>query len=390
MPESRIIKRVTPIFVERHLFVEVETGSGRIGTGEAGVWAHLEAAGAAMEKFGAYLIGRDAETIEDHWNMMHRFGHYRGAGIMGAISAIDIALWDLKGQRLGEPIHALLGGPTRSRARVYGHVKAATREAMIESCLALKAKGFTAIGHLNPFLDEDRSIPYYKPHALKMAEGVETLRLIRDAVGNDVDLCVEIHRRLTPAEAIQFAREIEPLRPLFYEDPIKPDSADSMARVQRGIPLPIATGERFTTLYDFQALLTRESVSFVRPSIGLCGGITGAKKIAALAEAHDVQVVPHNPFSPVILNAGLQIAAAIPNFAIQEYPTAEWADDSTAIALRGQEFVTILPKLADGFLDIPVTPGLGTGLKPDAAAKYPAKTREVWMRRHVDGSVIEQ
>jgi galactonate dehydratase len=269
-------------------------------------------------------------------------------------------------------------------------VKAATREAMIESCLALKAKGFTAIGHLNPFLDEDRSIPYYKPHALKMAEGVETLRLIRDAVGNDVDLCVEIHRRLTPAEAIQFAREIEPLRPLFYEDPIKPDSADSMARVQRGIPLPIATGERFTTLYDFQALLTRESVSFVRPSIGLCGGITGAKKIAALAEAHDVQVVPHNPFSPVILNAGLQIAAAIPNFAIQEYPTAEWADDSTAIALRGQEFVTILPKLADGFLDIPVTPGLGTGLKPDAAAKYPAKTREVWMRRHVDGSVIEQ
>jgi galactonate dehydratase len=390
MTSAGRIRSVTPLHIEKHLFVEVTTEDGRTGTGEAGVWGHIEATAAAVQKYGEYLVGRSADLIEDHWNMMHRFSHYRGAAIMGAISAIDIALWDLKGQKLGEPIHALLGGPTRTTARVYGHVKADTREGMVAACLDLKRRGFTAVGHLNPFLDESRDIPYARTHAQKLGEGVATLAAIREAVGPEVDLCVEIHRRLTPAEAITFAEEIAPLRPLFYEDPIRPDSVDSMARVARHISLPIATGERLVSLYEFQQLLTREAVAYVRPSIGLCGGITGARKIAALAEAHDVQVVPHNPFSPVILHAGLHLAAAIPNFAIQEYPTAEWADDTSSIGLRGEHFVTEVAPLEAGYACIPTAPGLGTRLPPDASTRFPAVPRPVFMRRHRDGSVLEQ
>ena len=242
------ITRVTPIFADRYLLVEIETDAGIKGTGESGAWGHLEASATAMEKFGAYLIGKDPAPIEDHWNIMHRFGHFKGAAIMGAISAIDIALWDIKGQALNVPIHSLLGGPTRKLARVYCHVKAKTHTEMVERCVQMKERGFTAIGHLNPFLDEDRRFDYFASHANKIDRAVKTVAAIREAVGGEVDLCLELHRRLTPHEAVVFAQEIEPFRPMFYEDPIKPDSHDSMARVAEKIRIPLATGERFTTL----------------------------------------------------------------------------------------------------------------------------------------------
>jgi galactonate dehydratase len=248
------ITKVTPILADRYLFVEIETDAGLKGVGEAGAWGQLEAAAAAIAKFGDYLVGRDPGPIEDHWQIMHRFGHFRGAAICAAISAVDIALWDIKGQALGQPIHALLGGPTRQRARVYCHVKAKTADDMVERCVEMKARGFTAIGHLNPFLDEDRRHSYFATHAAKIGRAVETVARIREAVGDGVDLCLELHRRLTPAEAIVFAQEVEPFRPMFYEDPIPPTSHDAMARVDERIRLPLATGERFATLYDFQAL----------------------------------------------------------------------------------------------------------------------------------------
>ena len=386
------INRVTPYLSDRYLFVEIETDTGVVGTGECGAWGHLEAASVAIEKFGAYLIGKDPGPIEHHWNVMQRFGWFRGAIAGGAISAIDIALWDIKGQVAGAPVHALLGGPTRNKARLYAHVKAATAEEMIERCLIRKAQGFTAVGHLNPFLDEDRSLPYDKPHARKIGEAAALVADLRAELGADVDLCIEIHRRLSPPEAITLAREIAPYRPFFFEDPIPPTTPDSMARVAAAIDVSIATGERFATLQEFQAHVARGALSFARVSVCLCGGITGARKIAALCESFDIGVIPHNPLSPLSLMACLHLAAAIPNFVIQELPTSKVdgvAPGQLDRLLRGWDFVTDRPVIKNGYAAIPTAPGLGTSLT-GAGRTAPIVVRDVGMRAHSDGFVVDQ
>lgn len=388
------IVRVTPYLSDRFLFVEIETDTGLVGTGECGAWGHLEAARAAIVKFGDCLVGEDPGRIELHWNRMQRFGWFRGAVAGGAVSAIDIALWDIKGQALGQPIHALLGGPARTSARLYAHVKAATKQEMVARCLERKQQGFTAIGHLNPFLDEERSVPYFKPHARKIADAVDVVAELRQALGDDVDLCVEIHRRLSPPEAIAFAREIAPFRPLFVEDPIAPTSADAMARVATAIDVPVATGERFATLHDFQAHVSANALRHARVSVCLCGGITGAVKVAALCEAFEVGVIPHNPLSPVSLFACLQLDAAIPNFVIQEVPTGKappgnGSDEQIGRSLRGWDLVDRLPQMAQGFAQIPTDPGLGVALS-DKGRTAPAQTRTVSMRAHRDGFVVDQ
>jgi galactonate dehydratase len=309
---------------------------------------------------------------------------------MGAISALDIALWDIKGKALGAPVSDLLGGPCRDRARVYCHIKGETADEIVAQCARAKACGFTAVGHLNPLHDEPRDVPYFKTHARKIHDAVETVRRCREAVGNDVDLCIEMHRRLSPAEAVVLARGIEEYRPLFYEDPILPDSFDAMGRVAQQIQIPIATGERLHNVYEFQALLQRGAVQYVRASVCLCGGITGARKIAALAEAHYVGVVPHNPLSPVSLAACLQLDASIPNFAIQEYPTEDVGPAEPSCGLRGRELVTVLPEIREGFVTIPTAPGIGVELIPDVEKRFPPRPRKIGMRPHADGFVVDQ
>lgn len=382
------ITAIRPIFADRFLLCLVETDAGVTGTGESGAWGHLPASAAAMESFAEYLVGRDPAEIEQHWNVMHRFGHFHGAAIAGAISAIDIALWDIKGQILGQPIHALLGGPTRSRARLYAHVKASTREGMIEIAKDRKARGFTAIGHVNPFLDEDRTQPWFRTHAQKIDEGVRVVAELREALGSDVDLCLEIHRRLTPAEARVFAAEIAPFRPMFYEDPMPPHGAEAMGRIADGLSIPLATGERFFSLHEFQAHISRGALDYARCSIALCGGITGARKIAALAEAFSIQIVPHNPLSPIALAAALHLDAAVPNFAIQEYPLSGELDGAKP-KLRGADLVDSEIAVAEGFAEIPTVPGLGIGLSP-GVTETPRVKRNIAMRPHLDGHVVDQ
>ncbi|HEV2122897.1 MAG TPA: galactonate dehydratase, partial [Chloroflexota bacterium] len=375
------ITNVEALPIDRYLFVQVHTDEGITGLGESGTWGHLEASAAAIEKYGRYLVGEDPRLIEHHWNVMYRTGHFRGAAIMGAISAIDIALWDIKGKALGVPVYDLLGGRVRHKARVYYHVFGRTLEELVQGCVDAKQRGFTAVGHLTPFLDEPREVPYFKTHAEKMRDAIDHVRQYREAVGNEVDLCIEIHRRLSPTEAIVLARGIEPYHPMFYEDPILPDNFDQMGLVAQHISIPIATGERLHTIYEFQMLLARGAVQYVRPDVCMAGGITGTKKIAALAEAHHVGVVPHNPLSPVSTAACLQIAACIPNFAIQEYPKGEDQPPKS-------EIVKTTVRCEDGFLIIPDSPGIGIELAPDAREKYPPKPRPIGTRLHVDGSVV--
>ncbi|MEA3408306.1 MAG: galactonate dehydratase [Chloroflexota bacterium] len=369
--------------VDRYLFVQVYTDEGLVGLGESGAWGYLEASGQVVEDFSRYLIGQDPLRIEHHWQYLYRCMHFRGAAIMGALSAIDIALWDIAGKYFGVPVYQLLGGKCRDKARVYYHVFGSTKEELIQGCVAAKEEGFTAVGHLTPFLDEARTTPYFKTHADKIQNAVETVRDYREAVGDEVDLCIEIHRRLDPAEAIALGRGIEPYHPFFFEDPIRPDYFDAMAEVARHIDIPIATGERLHTIHEFEMLLARDAVQYVRPDVCLAGGITHAKKIAALAEAHYAQVVPHNPLSPVSTAACVQLAACIPNFALQEYPLGESEPPKS-------EIVRSTLELEDGFLIVPDAPGIGVELNEEALDKYPFRPRDMLTRLHVDGSVVDQ
>ena len=377
------ITAVETLLVDQYLFIQVHTDAGITGLGESGAWGFLEASAAAVETFTRYLIGQDPLRIEHHWQYLYRWSHFRGAAIMGALSAVDIALWDIAGKHFGVPVHQLLGGKCRDRARVYYHVHGATKEALIQGCIDAKARGFTAVGHLTPFLDEPRDQPYFKTHAAKMADAIDTVRRYREAVGNEMDLCIEIHRRLTPAEAVVLGRGIEPYHPFFYEDPILPDNLDEMALVADRISIPIATGERLHSIWEYQALLQRGAVQYVRPDVCMVGGISHAKKIAALAEAFHVQVVPHNPLSPVSTAACIQLAAAIPNFALQELPVGEEVAPKRTIV---DEPLTV----EAGFLLVPERPGIGIELAPDAQQRHPYRPREVATRLKTDGSVMDQ
>lgn len=376
------ITEIRTHFVDRYLFVTVHTDAGLVGAGESGTWGFLEASAQVIETYKRYLIGEDPLRIEHHWQYLYRWNAFRGAAIMGVLSAIGIALWDIAGKHFGVPCYQLLGGPTRHKARVYGHVFGKTREELVQGVIAAKEQGFTAVGHLTPFADTPRSEASSGTHVHMIREAIESVRQYREAVGDEVDLCIEIHRRLTPAEAVVLARGIEPFHPFFYEDPILPDNFDAMGLLAQQVHIPIATGERLHTLFEFEMLLARGAVQYVRPDVCICGGITGAKKIAALAEAHYVQVVPHNPLGPVSTAACLQLAASIPNFALQEYPLGE------DVPPKSEMVTTPLVREA-GYLIIPDAPGIGIELAEDAAERFPYIPREVITRLHADGSVID-
>ena len=377
------ITQVEPLSVDRFLFVKVHTDAGITGIGESGSWGFLEASKAAIEKFGRYLVGEDPLRIEHHWQYMYRFAHFRGAAIMGALSALDIALWDIAGKHFDVPAYQLMGGAVRDKARVYYHVLGDTREKLVEGVKSAREEGFTAVGHLTPFLDEDRSIPYFKTHVDKMEDAIDAVRQYREAAGDKVDICVEIHRQLTPAEAIVLAKGIEQYHPMFYEDPTLPDNLDAMAFIASKVSVPIATGERIHSIHEFQMLLQRNAVQYVRPDVCMAGGLTHSKKIAALAESQYVGVIPHNPLGPVSTAACLQLAACIPNFAIQEYPLGEHEPPKS-------EIVKTPLQVEDGFLLIPDGPGIGIELADDALERFPETPREVETRLHVDGSVVDQ
>jgi galactonate dehydratase len=378
------ITAVEPVYVDRYLFAKIHTDKGITGVGESGAWGFLEASAAAMEKFGRYLVGKDPLRIEHHWQNMYRTSHFRGAAIMGALSALDIALWDIAGKHFDASVYQLMGGKTRDKARIYYHVYGDTREKLVQGIMDARDAGFTAVGHLTPFLDESKSVPYFKTHAEKIGDAIEAVAAYREAAGDGVDLCIEIHRRLTPTEAITLAKGIEQFHPLFYEDPILPDNFDAMALVAHNVSIPIATGERIHSIHEFEMLLSRGAVQYIRPDVCLAGGLTHSKKIAAIAEAHYVEVVPHNPLSPISTAACLQLAASIPNFAIQEYPIGEMEPPKS-------EIVTRPLRQENGFLIIPDGPGIGIELADDAQEKHPPIPHgEIGARLHVDGSVVDQ
>ena len=351
------ITAVTPVpasaaprgMARNYMFVKIQTDEGVTGWGEA--TSGPLAVAAMVEEFGKQLIGKDPHRIEEHWQTLYHHFHVRGGVVqMSAISGIEIALWDIKGKALGVPIYQLLGGKMRDRIWCYGRWDGLTVDAAVENALNHTAQGLTALKG-DPFDHRGLFIPI---QAERIA--VQKLAAVREAVGDDVELLVEVHGRLAPADAIRIGNAMEPYRPFVYEEPVPPQNIDALQRVAEAVNIPVATGERLYTKWDYADLLQRQIVKMIQPDIVQGGGISELKKIAAMAEAHYVGFQPHNPYGPLCTIASLHLDACVPNFMIQEGGIHPWFQD----ACDGD-----FPAQKDGFLPLPTAPGLGVSMNED-------------------------
>jgi galactonate dehydratase len=305
-------------------------------------------------------VGKDPFRIEEHWQMLYNFSHNVRGGVfhMAAISAIDIALWDIKGKALGVPIYELLGGAMRESFWAYGRFDGETPEAAVRNALSWVERGLTALKG-DPFAHQGIFTT-----AESERDAIAKVAAVRKAVGDDVELLIEAHGRLTPAEAIRIGQALEEYNPFWYEEAVPPENIDAMAKVAAAVNIPLATGERLYTKWGFRELLKKQVVAVVQPDVGHAGGILELKKIAAMAEAYYVGFAPHNPYGPVNSVAALHVDACTPNFLIQEGGHGAWYD-----AILKAPF----PAQRGGYFDLPTAPGLGIELDEAALLKYPHK-----------------
>jgi galactonate dehydratase len=343
----KITKVETQLIKPRWLFLRVHTNAGLTGLGEPIVEGRARTVAEAVEELVPYLIGKDPRAVTHHWQAMYRHAFYRGGPVLtSAISGIDQALWDIKGKALGVPIYELLGGPTRSRIRVYAH--AGTPEKIKQ----LKVQGFTAF-KTGPYKERPARIVENKAFIDKAAAHFGELR---QAVGDDCDIAIDFHGAISPQTAKVLIKALEPYQPMFIEEPINCQEVDVMADIARGTDLPIATGERIFTKWGFREILERKAASILQPDLCHAGGISEVRLIAGMAEAYYAAIAPHNPLGPISLAAGMQIAASIPNFLCQEQVSL------------GNGYIRQPFKVRDGYLDLPTGPGLGIELDENLLA----------------------
>ncbi len=377
MPNPTVIEKVETFLWDRWLLIKIHCEDGTVGIGEGGVHGWQRPTKTMVETMAVYLEGQNPDKIEHHYQWLYRSSHFMGSVVQGALSAIDIALWDIKGKRLEVPVYDLMGGKTRDRVRCYMHVGGATKDELVADAVKRAKEGFTAV-RFTPFPPD-----YYlhKSYSEWADEAVERVGAVKEAVGKGVDICVEIHRQMNPAESIWLGRRLEQFNPFFYEDPMLPDSPAAMAEVKEQCNIPIATGERFTTIFEYQQLLEANATSYIRPDLCLCGGLSGCKKVAAMAEAKHIKVIPHNPLSPVSTAACVQLDACIPNFALQEY-TGESEPPKSDLLVNPLE-------LKDGYLTVPEGPGLGIEIN-EAALSQPENPKVLDTPIGFDGSVQDR
>jgi galactonate dehydratase len=354
------IERIETALIHEWLVVTVTTDTGITGVGQSAYWGFPDACERVVDSYRELLVGEDPFRTAHHWLAMYRSAPFRGGVITSAIAAIDLALWDIKGKHLGMPVHVLLGGPVRDRVRLHlvleagwGRDERTSPDELVREAAAAAAEGFTAI-KLDPFRDGERGFQT-QSHGRLLKDAAECVAQVRDAVGWDVDIAIECHRKLGPAEAVDFARELEPLRVFMFEDALQIDSLAGWREIAPKIALPIAAGERNDTVWEFRELLEGGAVQLVRPDVGLAGGITGCMKIAALAEAHQAQLSCHNYTSPLLTAATLQLYAAVTNVSTFEYTLRDEREPRTHLLRAG-------PVREGGFLLVPTGPGLGVEL----------------------------
>ena len=376
------ITEVRPVLAGgRYLFVEVLTDKGICGWGECGAWGFQRATVEALKQFGSLIEGLDPFRIEHIWNLLTRTMHFRGSVVQAAVSGIDIALWDLKGKAFGVPCYELLGGKVRDKIRIYINASGKTDDEAAANALALKEKGFDAIRFTMPHA-KDADGRSYEPFSAVVERLERRMASVRNAVGMDIDVAIEVHRGMKPAEAIDAGKALAKYRPYFYEDPI-PDNLDAMQHVIEECEIPVATGERFISIREFDELLSRTGVRYVRPDMCLAGGLTAGKKIAAIAESKGVYLIPHNPLGPISTAVCVQLNACIPNFEIQEYPMV---NDTCRLDSEMKEPFEI----EKGFLKVPDGPGLGVSLIDDIGSVFPYKGNYGRLSLHEDGSVVDR
>lgn len=357
----------------RWLFLKVHTDEGITGLGEPVVEGRSQTVAAAVQEIGRYLIGKDPRRIEHHWQAIYRGQFYRGGPVLSsALSGIEQALWDITGKWLGQPVYRLLGGATRDRIRMYGHVGGETYDEYIESAKVSVDAGFTALKTGVPGPVQIVDTP------AKVEQVARRFGEIREAVGPGVDVGIDFHGRVSPAMAVRLARALEPYQPMFIEEPVLPENVDALVTVARSTSIPVATGERLFTKWGFREVLERQAAVILQPDLSHAGGILECKKIAAMAECYYAAIAPHCPLGPIALAACLQLDACIPNFLVQEHVTL------------GEGYLRDPFEIVDGYVDLPTKPGLGIGLDDEAVADklYDGswETPRLW---HDDGSVAD-
>ncbi|MFW6189106.1 MAG: galactonate dehydratase [Planctomycetota bacterium] len=368
------VTELETFFVEpRWVFLKMGTDAGIVGWGEPVVEGWSQSVAAAVREMGRYLVGKDPRRIEHHWQALYRGGFYRGGPVLtSALSGIEQAMWDVKGKALGVPAHELLGGRVRDQIRVYCHVNWSQQEKYLNQKSRVEAGQFTAVK--TSLFNEARFVEskaFVEQAAGRMAS-------LREDLGDEVDIGVDFHGRVSPALAVQLAAALESYQPMFIEEPVLPGNVEELARVAHSTKVPVATGERLFTKWAFREVLEEQAAAILQPDLSHAGGIFEVRKIAAMAEAHYAAIAPHCPLGPISLAACLQVDACTPNFLCQEQVTL------------GERYLREPFEVKEGYVDVPVGPGLGVEVDEEAVAEgtYAGDwdNPRLW---HEDGSVAD-
>ncbi|MEB3102458.1 galactonate dehydratase [Ferviditalea candida] len=380
----KITRMETFIVPPRWLFLKIETDEGIAGWGEPVVEGRANTVQAAVQELSEYLIGKDPLRIEDHWQVLYRSGFYRGGPIlMSAIAGIDQALWDIKGKYFNAPVYQLLGGACRDSIRVYSWIGGDRPNDVGQAAKEKVAAGFTAVK-----MNATEELQYIDSLE-KIDQVVERIAAVREAVGKYVGIGIDFHGRVHKPMAKILARELEPYNPMFLEEPVLPENNEALREIAQHTSIPIATGERMFSRWDFKHVLSDGYVDIIQPDLSHAGGITECKKIFSMAEAYDVAVAPHCPLGPIALASCIQVDATSHNAVIQEQ----------SLGIHYNQGSDLLDYLADpnvfdyrdGHVKILQGPGLGININEDHVRKM-AETGHNWKNpvwRHRDGTVAE-
>lgn len=368
----------------RWCFLEMETDEGITGWGEPVLEGHCDAVKACAEEMKPYLIGHDPSRIEDIWSTIYRAGFYRGGGVlMSAIAGIDQALWDIKGKVFQAPVYQLMGGPCRDSIRVYSWIGGDRPADVGQAALEKKNAGFTAVK-----MNATEELQFIDSYA-KIDEVLERVASIRETCGKHFGIAIDFHGRVHKPMAKVLAKKLEEFDPMFLEEPVLCENMEYFPEIAAACNIPIATGERLYTRWDFKRLLRTGGVDIIQPDLSHAGGLTEVKKIAAMAEACDVALAPHCPLGPIALASCLNVDATCYNAAIQEQSIGIHYNVGKSVLdyVKNQADFAFV----DGMVRMPQIPGLGVEVNRELVVEE-SKTPHSWKNpvwRHKDGSVAE-
>ena len=372
------IDKIESILSGNSHFVRIITDDGIEGIGQSACWGYMEAAHTVINTFERYLIGKNPLNIEHHWQHLYRMGPFRGSILNAAISAIDIALWDIKGKYLSAPIWMLIGGKVRDKIRLHllmggsrpdASDLGTTAENLRLNAIDARNEGYTAV-KIDPLPDGYQSMTISR----LIKETKDNVAALREGAGLDVDIILEIHRKLTPMNAIALAEELKEFNPLFYEDPIQIDSIKSQGEIANKTSLPLANGERMHNIWEFREMFEAGGSQYARPDLGLAGGIT------SIAESYHSALVTHNFLGPVLTAAACTIDSTIPNFITQEFSTIDESPVNNMIKTSW--------KRNGGYIEVSEKIGLGIEVEFDKLKKQNFETRlDIKIPMRDDGSV---